>query len=188
MAQDLETRRGRARDIARCRRFGLAIQDAIRDALEARHLKLTLVDRGYDFEVIPLTEDVLTGSACRIEVGPYLLEIKATTTGQARMTPTQAATARSEAVRYVLCVVDLREVSENRLDGGWTAADVEPLAVLVTDIGGDVAETCEHIDKARASDVAIRNEEALRYEVPVEVWHRGISIIDWVEQLSQRLS
>jgi hypothetical protein len=183
LAQEVEARRNRARDIARCRRFGLAIQDAISLALEARNLTLKLIDRGYDFEVLPQTEDVLTGAGCRIEVGPYLLEVKATTTGQARMTPTQAATASAEATRYVLCVVDLREVSEERLDGQWTAADVAPLAAMVTNIGNEVAETCQHIDKARHSDVAIRNEEALRYEVPVEVWKRGISINEWVEQL-----
>ena len=163
----------------------MAIQDAIRQALEARNLTLTLIDRGYDFEVLPQTEDVLTGAGCRIEVGPYLLEVKATTTGQARMTPTQAATASAEASRYVLCVIDLREVSEERLDGEWFAADVEPLAVLVKDIGNEVAETCQHVERARESDVAIRNEEALRYEAPVAVWQRGVSIGDWVQQLSQ---
>ncbi len=55
---------------------------------------------------------------------------------------------------------------------------------MVTDIGDYVAETCQHIDNARQSDVAIRNEEALRYEVPTDVWSHGISINDWVEQLS----
>jgi hypothetical protein len=184
LVREVETRRNRLRDIARCRRFGLAIQDAIRLALEARHLSLTLIDRGYDFEVLPQSDDVLTGAGCRLEVGPYLLEIKATTTGQARMTPTQAATASAEGPRYFLCVVDLREVSNERLDGEWTAADVEPLAVLVTDIGDKVAETFRHVELAREGDVAIRNEEALRYEVPVEVWERGISISDWVEHLS----
>src|SRR5262249_37828248 len=121
----------------------------------------------------------------RIEVGPYLLEVKATTTGKARMTPTQAATASIEADRYVLCVVDLRGTPDERLDGEWTGTDVEPLAVIVTEIGSNVAETWEYIGLARDSEVSIQNEEALRYEVPVEVWERGVSVREWVEQLSE---
>jgi hypothetical protein len=184
LAEEEKARRRRDRDIARCRKFGLAIQEAIRRALEARNLKLTFIDHGYDFEVLPQADDVLTEAACWVEVGPFLLEIKATTTGRARLTSTQATTARAEATRYVLCVVDLREVQEERLDGEWTAADVEPLAVIVTDIGNDVAETCRLIERARQSDVAIWNENALRYEVPAEVWKRGVSINDWAEKLS----
>ena len=184
LAQEVEARRRRERDIARCRRLGLAIQDAIRQALEAWNLALTLIDRGYDFEVLPKTEDVLTGAGCRIEIGPYLLEVKATTTGQAHMTPTQATTASARASHYVLCVVDLRDVPGERLDEEWSAADVEPLAVIVTDIGNEIAKTWKHVERARECDIAIRNEEALRYEVPVAVWEHGFSITDWAEQLS----
>jgi hypothetical protein len=185
LAQEIEARHARERDIARCRKLGLAIQEAVRLAMEARNLELTLVDKGFDFEVIPETEEFFGTRAFRIEVGPYLLEIKATTTGEARMTPTQAKTARAEISRYVLCVVDLRQVSEERLDEEWTPQEVEQKAVLVTDIGQDVAVTCENVDKARASNVAIRNDGALRYEVPVELWQRGISIREWVEKISQ---
>jgi hypothetical protein len=105
---------------------------------------------------------------------------------RARMTPTQANMARFETRRYVLCVVDLCAIPEDRLDGLWTAADIEPLAVLVTDIGNNIAETCEYIDKARRSDIAIRNEQALRYEVPQEIWLRGISISNWIDVIARR--
>ena len=44
----------------------------------------------------------------RFTVGPYLLEVKATTTGQARLTPLQAETASKKPDDYLLCVVDLR--------------------------------------------------------------------------------
>ncbi len=187
LARDIETRRNRARDIARYRKLGFSIQDAIKDALEARDLKVTLIDRGYDFDVVPETDHVLIQACGRVEIGPYLLEVKATTTGQARMTPTQAATARSEAARYVLCVVDLSGVAEDRLDGKWTAADAEPIALIITDIGAKVRETCEHIDRARESEIAIRNDQALRYEVPAKVWRSGVSITEWVEQIWQSL-
>ena len=107
-----------------------AVQYAIKSAMERYNLELKLVDRGFDYEVALPTSDVLNDVAFRLEVGPYLLEVKATTTGGARLTPTQAETASKEASRYVLCVVDLRECSEEDLDDEWTAAKVEPLAKI----------------------------------------------------------
>ena len=118
------------------------------------------------------------------EVGPYLVEVKATTRSPVRLTPKQAATAASHADRYDLCVVDLREIDEERLDADWTGADVAPLASMFDDIGGRVHDTCVLVNRARASDVGIRNESALRYEVPVEVWDVGTSIADWVAAVS----
>ena len=53
------------------------------------------------------------------------------------------------------------------------------------DIGNDIAEIRKHVDKARESNIAIRNEEALRHEVPAHVWERGVPIRDWVEQRSR---
>jgi hypothetical protein len=183
-AHELEARRRRERDIARCRKLGLAIQDAIKRALEGKNCTLTLIDRGYDFEVVAQSDDILTEATSRIELGPYLLEVKATTTGKARMTPTQAGTAQVEPDRFILCVVDLRGIAPDRLDGDWSAADVMPLALIVKDIGNEISKTCEHVDRARESDVAIVNAEALRYEVPVHVWSRGVSITEWIDQLS----
>src|SRR5262245_55265740 len=139
----------------------MAVQEAVKLALENYGLKLKLVDRGFDYEVTGLTEDVVEDAATKIEVGPYLLEVKATTKGQARLTPTQAEMASEEASRYVLCVVDLRAVSEEELDGEWTADRIEELANIRSDIGDSVKETCELVETARMNSVAIRNDAAL---------------------------
>jgi hypothetical protein len=48
-----------------------------------------------------------------------------------------------------------------------------------------VKDTCELVDAARTNDVAIRNDAALRYEVPVSMWEDGISITEWVELIRQ---
>jgi len=122
--------------------------------------------------------------AAKIEVGSYLLEVKATTTGQARLTPTQATTATEESSRYALCVVDLRGVSSEELDREWTAEEVESLAVIVSDIGESVRETWELVESARTSSVAIRNDAALRYEVATSIWESGISISEWAAMIS----
>jgi hypothetical protein len=56
-----------------------------------------------------------------LEIGPWMMEVKATTSGDVRMTPTQAETASNERERYLLCVVDLRNTSDEERHGPWTA-------------------------------------------------------------------
>jgi hypothetical protein len=182
LADHIEDQRRNSRDIDRARRLGIAVQEAVKLALENYGLKLKLIDRGFDYEV---TDDEIEDVATTVEVGPYLLEIKATTTGQARLTPTQAGTASEEVLSYVLCVVDLRDVPEEELDGEWTAERIEELAIISFDLGSSVKETCELVETARTNDVAIRNDAALRYEVPVSIWEDGVSITKWVEMIRQ---
>jgi hypothetical protein len=183
LAVQIEEQRRKSRDMERCRRLGIAVQEAVKMAIEKHGLKLKLVDRGFDYEVTDSADDVIEDAATKIQVGPYLLEIKATTNGQARLTPTQAETASEEASRYVLCVVDLRGISEDDLDDEWTLDEIEELAKLSSDIGESVKETCELVEIARTNSIAIRNDAALRYEVPIEIWETGISITEWVEMI-----
>jgi hypothetical protein len=185
LIEQVESQQRRHRDINRCMRMGLAIQEAVKLALESYNLKLTLVDYGFDYEVS--AEDVIEDGASNLGVGPYLLEIKATTTGKCRLTPTQALTASTNADIFVLCCVDLRGVSEDRLEDEWEPVDVEPLARIVCDLGGRIGETYDLVDAARDCEVNIRNESALRYEVSEDIWQQGIMISQWVEEISQKL-
>lgn len=84
----------------------------------------------------------------------YLLEIKATASGEVRLTPSQATTAADEPYRFVLCVVDLRGVPSERLNGERQPPNVEPLARIVTGVGHLTRETCDLIDMASEEDVA----------------------------------
>ena len=111
LATEVEARRQRERNVKRCRKLGLAVQEAICAALEHHNLSVKLVDKGFDYEVALPSDNVIEDAGSVFEVGPYLVEVKATTTGHARLTPTQAATASQTPGRYVLCVVDLRQVS-----------------------------------------------------------------------------
>jgi hypothetical protein len=182
LADQVEERRRKSQDIARFKRLGFAVQEAVKAALENCGLKLKLVDRGFDYEVVA-SHDVLEDLAAKIEVGPYLLEIKATTKGEARLTPTQAATASEESSRYALCVVDLRTVAADELDGEWTPDEIDGLAKVVIDIGDSVRETCDLVEGARTNSVAIRNDAALRYEVPRSIWEGGMSINEWAAMI-----
>ena len=188
LATELEAKRKRQRNVERCRNLGLAVQKAIGDTLERHELNVQLVDRGFDYEVALRSDDVLEDAGSIFEVGPYFVEVKATTTGNARLTPMQAATASQTPERYVLCVVDLRQVPTVDLERNWTAERVDPLAKLVSDIGGRVGETYKRVEDARTLDVSIRNESALRYEVPSEIWEYGMSISAWVEEIKSTLT
>jgi hypothetical protein len=120
-----------------------------------------------------------------LEVGTYLLKIKATTTGRPCLTPTQAQTASEQSSRYALCVVDLRQTTEEALDEEWSVEKVEPLIKIVPDIGQRVRSTCLLVQSAKTSSVGIRNDSALRYEVPLSIWDTGIALSDWVGMLGR---
>lgn len=189
LTDEIEAQRRRGREIDRCRRFGLAVQDAIKSAIEIYgKLKLELIDKGFDYEAVVRADSPLEDAASQYQVGPYLLEVKATTVGEVRLTPTQASVASEKPANYVLCVVDLRNLSDDEIDAEWTASRVEPLAKIVSDIGTKVSETCFLIDAARTSAVSIRNDSALRYGVPVIVWESGITIFEWIAEISERLA
>jgi hypothetical protein len=188
IAEELQERVRRTKVVESCRNLGLAVQSAIKEAIEAYNLELNLVDRGFDYEVILKSGGLLDDAAMCFQIGSYLLEVKATTCGEVRLTPTQASTASRESGRYVLCVVDLRTVSKDRLSGTWMASDVEPLAQITSNIGSSVRETCVLIEKAKINEVGIRNDESLRYGVPIEIWERGCSIREWVAQVKSTLS
>ena len=185
---EVEVKRQQKRDVERCRNMGLAVQEAVGATLERHDLEVELVDRGFDYEVTLPSDDVFEDAASVFEIGPYLVEVKATKTGRPRLTPTQAATAAQAPDRYVLCVVDLRQASGEDLGQEWTADRVEPLAKLVPDIGSRVRETYGWVELARTQEVGIRNESALRYEVPPGIWESGMSIAAWVKAVMSSLT
>jgi hypothetical protein len=178
MEAELRVKKKRALDVTRCRKLGLDVQAAIKLALEAQSLTVSVVDVGYDFDV---SCSDLDDMASTFAVGSYFVEVKATTQADARLTPRQAETASQRADRYVLCVVDLRGIPEERLDEAWSIEDVSALARLVPQIGTLVQDTWGLVQKARTSEVPLRNENALRYAVCPDVWEAGCSIAEWVE-------
>ncbi len=146
---ELRVKKKRAQDVARCRRLGLDVQAAIKLALEAQGLTVKVADVGYDFDV---SYSDLDDAASMFEVGAYFVEVKATTKGDAKLTPKQAETASERADRYVLCVVDLRGLPEERLDKPWSIEEVSSLARLVPQIGVQGNRGAgEHVEACRGS-------------------------------------
>ena len=184
LAEEVEARKRRSRELDQFRRMGIGVQEAIKSAMETYRLDLELFDHGFDYKVTVPTDSVFDDASQKFTVGPYLLEVKATTTGQARLTPLQAETASGESDNYVLCVVDLRSFEDEDLAGEWCESIVEPLAKIVPDIGSRVKGTYSLVEAARTRSIAVRNDSALRYEVPGAVWEGGMSIAEWVSSVS----
>jgi hypothetical protein len=182
LASDLVVQQEREAQRQKNRKFGLAIQNAIEGYLKGRGLHLKLIDRGYDYDVF-LEAPPLDAGTHHFKLADYLIEVKATTTGEVRLTPTQAMTASEQLTRFILCIVDLRGVKDDILEGEWTSADVEPRARIVLQVGSMAGEPRSLVEQARNCEIGIRNESALRYGVPVPIWERGMSIADWISDL-----
>jgi len=172
----------RKRDVEQMRSLGLAVQEAVKAALERCGLKVEDVDRGYDFLVtaISVREDVPEDLSAYFEVGEYKVEVKATTTNEARLTPLQAATAVSDPQSFVLCVVDLRGFDGDVHKVDWTTADVSSRCRLVSGGNLPVRETLTLVLDAEGQSVPIRNSTALRYAVGAGLWERGLDLDQWV--------
>jgi hypothetical protein len=187
LVTDIEAQRQRQRDKDRNRKLGLAVQDAIQQYLSELGLKIDVIDRGYDFDVdAPEGVPLLDTGTHEFAVGPYLLEVKATTSGDVRMTPAQARTA-SATDRFALCVVDLRGCTEARLDEPWTKEDIERMARVVNTLRSGVSETHSLVQAAADQPISIQNESKLRYVVPVSIWQGGFAIRDWVRAIAPSL-
>ena len=173
----------RQRDVNRMRELGLAVQECVKAALERRGLSVGDVDHGYDFIVTPVevTEDRSEDLSSYFEVASYKVEVKSTTTGEARLTPLQAATSAAEPDVFVLCVVDLRHYPEDVHLVDWTLEDVAPLCKLIPGRDLPVSHTMSLVQSAEASDVPIRNATALRYAIGPEIWRAGLNFDQWVE-------
>lgn len=180
LAGDLVARKRNEEDVNRNRTLGLAVQDVVRQCMESHGFEMKLIDLGYDYDVTLPDADPLLDGSYRLEIGPWMMEVKATTSGDVRMTPTQAETASKERERYLLCVVDLRSTSDEERRGPWTAGQVEPRAWIFPEVGSSVAPTWELVTEAVSNPVGIRNERVLRYSVPAAVWGSGLKLKEWV--------
>ena len=181
--EELKKRNRQAEIREHNRSFGHAVQAMLAKVIKLQGLDLQLVDRGYDYEVLPGQADSsLDDALFSFEVGSYFLEVKTTTTGDVRLTPLQAQTASDYSDRFVLCVIDLRgqEIPES-----WELAEVKQSAKIITNIGNDIFKVYKGVDKLASvgNPVRLHNEQQLRYGVSKELWENGISIEKWVKSL-----
>jgi hypothetical protein len=171
------------RDVERMRKLGLAVQESVKVAMRERGLNVDDVDHGYDFYVTPVEvrDDDPEDLSSHFEIAGYKVEVKTTTTGEARLTPLQAATSAGEPDVFVLCVVDLRDFDGDVHQVDWTVEDVSGRCKLTFGRDIPVGETLSFVHNAQTSEVPIRNTTGLRYAVPPDLWEEGLDIDGWVE-------
>lgn len=173
----------RKRGVVRMRNLGLTVQDSVKQALERLGLQVEFIDRGYDYHVttVSVREEDAEDLSASFEFGGYKVEVKTTTTGEARLTPLQAETAVNEPRSFVLCVVDLRDFDGDVHQVDWTTTDVSARCRFVSGQTLPIDATLTSVRNARGSDVPIRNETALRYAVRPDLWQWGLDLDRWVQ-------
>jgi hypothetical protein len=177
------------RNVSRMRKLGLAVQACVKSAMEDRGLDVGEIDHGYDFWVTAVgvreDEDPDEMSAY-FEMTGYKVEVKATTTGEARLTPLQAKTSAEDPDRFVLCVVDLRDYEGDVHQVEWSAEDVSARSKLIFGRQLPVGDTLSFVGLAEESEVPIRNTAALRYGVEPDLWESGLDFDEWIEEVFER--
>lgn len=164
--------------------FGLAVQRAVKAYLNQQDLTVTLIDRGFDYKVeLGQALDVEEIDLARFEVGPWLVEVKATTRNEVGLTPLQARTAGANGDRFVLCVVPFDTIPEIGEKEEELVKIVQASARIVLNLGPDALRTTTLVQTAASSEVGIRNDQHLRYAVPRRRWEAGITIEAWVKTL-----
>ena len=173
------------RDVERMRKLGLAVQESVKVALETYDLEVQFVDRGYDFLVseVNVREEDPEDLSAYFEIGDYKVEVKTTTTNEARLTPLQAATAVDDPESFAMCVVDLRGFDGDVHLIDWTATDVSSYCRFVSGRDLPIDETLTLVRDAEGRSVPIRNSTALRYAVRRDRWATGLDLDQWVRDM-----
>src|SRR5262249_17331395 len=85
-----EVYKQRQKEKERNRKFGLAVQAAIEQYLASQNIRAVIIDDGYDYDVFLDDLSSVDAGIHSFKLADYLLEVKATTSGEVRLTPKQA--------------------------------------------------------------------------------------------------
>lgn len=145
---------------------------------------------GYDFTVLvkerydAIDAEAGTIDLAKISLGPFLVEVKATTTDEARLSPLQAEFAIKNPDTYLVCVVDLK---------GSQVVSAEDIAdeqiVRAIRIVGDLAPTLTpvFVERRDTEHVRLDNAGKLRYCLRRQLWVSGEGLSNWVKKISDEL-
>jgi len=157
-----------------------------------KHLKVLRKPFGSDYEMVP-DMDLLNadGKEELLEIGAWLIELKATTRAYAAMTELQGETAVANKDNYALVVLEL--------DGSdITEASIISGARFVTNIGYRLEGKYNEVVTLQERQGAVRTPtddlevfiegEQLRYHVQKRVWREGKTLEEFLEMIAGRRS
>ena len=134
--------------VHRNQQFGNLVECLVKESLKNEGFSVEPTRVGADLVLRMAaegTEDFSDDDATELRISKadesWLVEVKATRTSDARMTPTQARTAVKQGDHFLLCVVPVHSEDEPDLD------DVKESMRFVGDIGERVSELCKELDK-----------------------------------------
>jgi hypothetical protein len=186
VAEEVRAKKEREQKKEKNRQFGLAVQDAVQAYLEDRGMEVTVVDHGYDFDLQLPGDPTLEDGTHHLECdGRIKLEVKATRQSSVKLTPEQVRTARRKGKCFALCVVDLRDVGDQRIWDEWSAGEIVPYARIIQSVGSELEGPSRTIEELSESTdtVSIGRSNELRYRVHSPYWKNGQEIEAWVSDL-----
>ena len=182
---------GDRQQVQRNQMIGKLVEDLLREEMQAQGLTVDRTGVGSDFEVKSRIETVDSGVFLNLELPSYsiLLEVKATRTAYAKMTPRQVETACSEGNRFALCVVALTDDSPTR-------EMVREHSRFVFDIGSKLQPVWDTYQKIRSTEglasqhtgpvvLEIAQGEP-RFLVGREIFSNGVPLEEAVAELRRR--
>lgn len=192
--EEYEKKKKRGERIRRNQDLGTKLETAFMGLFqrpEYKHLNGSRKPFGSDYEM-EADSDLLNakGEEELLEVGTWLIELKATGKNFASMTELQGKTAVTKKDNYALVVLQLE-------DGGQiTEASVISRARFVTDIGYKLEAKYDEVKELRQQqgevleptielEVSIEGEQ-LRYNIREQVWLDGKTLEEFLELVTGR--
>lgn len=177
----------------RNREVGTRVEGLIREVLEAEQISVQRTGIGSDYEVE--YDFIENGQEQGLVVGKYLLEVKATSTDNIRMTLSQgsfAASPPSEYVGYILCVCPLTSDMV-------TESDIKNQARFMFDIGSAVKQALNNANNLQSMENTLQGtggqgvhleigQSPKRLRVSREAWIQGLDFDGAVNQLKNQAS
>jgi hypothetical protein len=145
---------------------------------------------GYDFTALvkerydAVDAEAGTIDLGKISLGPFLVEVKATTTDEARLSPLQAGVAIKNPDTYLVCVVDLKGSQI------VSAEDIpDDQIVQAIRIVGDLAPTLipVFVERKDTEHVRLDNAGKLRYCLRRQLWVSAEGLSHWAKRISDEL-
>ena len=147
LVEYIEERRQRRNTVHQNQQFGRLVEDLVEKTLRSEGFKVKRTHVGADLIIeskSSQSNDVSEDDVTELEVSKnnrtWLVEVKATRSNDARMTPVQAQKAVDEDDGFLLCVVPVDSDSEPELE------DVRSNMRFVADIGSRVYSLCNDLD------------------------------------------
>lgn len=188
----VDERRARQETVRRNQAFGDLVERLFVEAFQGTGLVPKRTGPGHDYRILPAMGE--EDDAVELEItgpaGSVFVEIKATTTSEARMSVKQVGEAVIHKDHYFLCVVASSDVNLN-IEAFRTQAR------FVVDIGERLQHLwSEYLSMKSTLDVTQRTDAGLaielsghqvRFRVDEDVWRAGIEFHSAVEALKKRL-